>query len=274
MEQFVTNITLVVAPGRSDGLTAFSWQSPGSESQRCTFCAEGPVGVTSSSPRLLHHEDWDRWYSCQSWQGWASGECVDIKQFSSHSHCCGRHEHSSELLPCLEPMGELEWYCHGLSWKWVPNTLEDEEKQTPFWATCQGLLILRRESALWKVTATNISQWYLDSSRKALVRLLYYFLTPSVLSVFPSPFWINNVCFKYNYSSASGYLYPEVSSNFPGAQRAHRESLPAQSWDKRFCGCNPSSFRLAGLGMLFSGFIWSLRQLLSLFVCNCIGTKW
>lgn len=141
--------------------------------------------------------------------------------------------------------GAHGWYCHGLSWKWVPNALEDEEKQTPFWATCQGLLILERESAPWKVTATNISQWYLDSSRKPLGRLLYYFLTPSVLSVFPSPFWINNVCFKYNYSSASGYLYPEVSSNFPGAQRAHGESLPAQSWDDRFCGCNAASFRFA-----------------------------
>lgn len=44
------------------------------------------------------------------------------------------------------------------SWKQVPHPLEDEEKQLPFWATCQELLISGRESELWKVTATTISQ--------------------------------------------------------------------------------------------------------------------
>lgn len=128
-------------------------------SQQCMVCAEGPMGVTSSPPRLLHHEDWDRWCSCQSWRGRTSGKCVDLKQFSRSSRCCGL---MSTVQRCF-----LVWSLWG-NWGGIATVsfLEVWTKcfgrwRKSFWVTCQGLLISERASTPWKVNATTISQWYL-----------------------------------------------------------------------------------------------------------------
>jgi len=191
-----------------DSFLAFSWQSPGSESRQYMLCAKGPVGVTSSPPSLLHHRDWDRWYSCQSWRGWASGECVHLKWFSSSGHCChccGWDEHSSEPLPQPETMGELGSYCHSLFLEVSTKCFGRWRKAASLLGNLSGTADIGEGVSAVEGYCYHISQRYFYSSRNALVRLFFYFLSLSVSSVSPSLFWINSVWFKYNCSSASEY---------------------------------------------------------------------
>lgn len=148
-------------------------------------CAEGPMGVTSSPLSLLHLWDWDRWCSCQSWRGWASGKCVDLKQFSSSSRCCGWDEHGSEVLPCLEPEGELECYCHRFF-------LEVSTKCFGRWRKGFGWPVKdcwhqrgSQHHGRLRLPLFHNDIRYLGSSRKVLVRLVFYFLAlSSLLTIF------------------------------------------------------------------------------------------
>lgn len=160
-------------------------------SQQCMVCAEGPMGVTSSPPRLLHHEDWDRWCSCQSWRGRTSGKCVDLKQFSRSSRCCGLMSTVQRCFLVWSLWGNWGGIATVSSWKCGPNALEDEEKAFG-WPVkdCWYQRGHQHHGRLMLPLFHNYI-WYLGSSRKVLVGLVFYFLAFSVSSVSPT---LNKQC--------------------------------------------------------------------------------